>query len=410
MTPAHNVLYDAVVVGAGPGGSAAAYGLAKAGSKVLLLDGAAFPRDKTCGDGLTPRAVQMLSEMGLDPLKIPGAWRMDGVEVVASNGRTVALDLPRKPNWPDHIVVAPRYALDDMVRVRALEAGAYFQRVRVKRLERNSYVTVYGQREGRDVTYQGRAVVVATGANSGLLVKEGALERPPPVALAARAYLENIQALPQQMQFRFDNLPLPGYGWIFPTSATTANVGVALYPSPGVWKRFIKPTLPRRALEPFLQSPAVQASLKGARFAGPIQGFPIRMDFPRHSAVGDRVLLVGEAAGLVNPLTGDGIDFALESGLLAARHLAAVLARGEASREGLMDYNAVLRERFGSLFSFSRTLQKALLSPGLLNTLVYFAERRPELARGLSSIVLGPDTSQLGKRALRRALRGLTAS
>ena len=403
-------LYDAVVVGAGPGGSAAAYGLAKEGLEVLLLDGANFPRDKTCGDGLTPRAVHVLEAMGLAPLNVPGAWRMDGVEVVAPNGRAVSLKLPDKPGWPDHIVVAPRVALDDAVRALALGAGAQFQRVRVKGLERDSQVTVHGQQEGRDVSYRGRAVVLATGANSGLLVKEGLLEPAPPPALAARAYLENVQDLPQRMQFRFDHLPLPGYGWIFPTSEATANVGVALYPMPNLWKRSAKPTLPRAALEPFLQSPAVRASLQGARFAGPIQGFPIRMDFPRFPAVSDRLLLVGEAAGLVNPLTGDGIDFALESGGLAARHLAAALAQDDPLKEALTDYDATLRERFGSLFSFSRALQKALVSPGLLNTLVWVAERRPELAKGFANVVLGPDTSKLGRRALRRALRGLAAS
>ena len=404
------VMYDAVVVGAGPGGSAAAYGLAKEGLEVLLLDGSSFPRDKTCGDGLTPRAVLMLEAMGLDPLNVPGAWRMDGVEVVAPNGRAVSLKLPDKPGWPDHIVVAPRYVLDDAVRALALEAGAQFQRVRVKGLERNSQVTVHGQQGGRDISYRGRAVVLATGANSGLLVKEGLLEPAPPPALAARAYLENVQDLPQRMQFRFDHLPLPGYGWIFPTSEATVNVGVALYPLPNLWKRRAKPTLPRAALEPFLRAPAVQASLQGARFSSPIQGFPIRMDFPRRSAASDRLLLVGEAAGLVNPLTGDGIDFALESGRLAAPHLSAALARDDLSKGALMNYNATLRERFGSLFSFSCTLQKALLSPGLLDTLVLLAERRPELAKGLANVVLGPDTSQIGKRALRRALRGLTAS
>ena len=146
------------------------------------------------------------------------------------------------------------------------------------------------------------------------------------MALAARAYLENIRDLPQRMQFRFDGLPLPGYGWIFPTSTTTANVGVALYPTPDVWKRFAKATPPREALEPFLGSPALREPLQGSRFAGHIQGYPIRMDFPRHSAVSDRALLVGEAAGLVNPLTGDGIDFALESGRLAAKHLVTALS------------------------------------------------------------------------------------
>ena len=406
--------YDVIVVGAGPGGSAAAYGLAREGLEVLLLDGAAFPRDKTCGDGLTPRAVQALNEMGLDPLNVPGAWRMNEVAVSAPNGRTVSLELPKKPSWPDHIIVAPRYALDDAVRVRALEAGAQFQRVRVKGLGRDShttgYITVQGEQEGQDVSYRTRALVLATGANSGLLVKTGLLERPPPMALAARAYLENIQDLPQRMQFRFDGLPLPGYGWIFPTSATTANVGLTLYPMPDVWKRLAKPTPPREALEPFLQSPALRGLLQGSRLAGPIQGYPIRMDFPRHSAVSDRVLLVGEAAGLVNPLTGDGIDFALESGRLAAKHLAAALAQGDLSRGGLSSYDARLRERFGSLFSFSRTLQKTLLSPSLLNTLVYLAERRPELAQGLANIVLGPEASRIGKRALRRALRGLMAS
>jgi flavin-dependent dehydrogenase len=124
---------------------------------------------------------------------------------------------------------------------------------------------------------------------------------------------------------------------------------------------------------------------------GAWQGYPIRTNYLASRVVGNGFILVGEAAGLVNPLTGDGIDYALESGKLAADYLYGMFRRGELSQHNLAGYNRLLRQHYRSLFVFSDLVEKFAASPARLNWLVLLAERYPILARGLARILLGAD-------------------
>src|SRR5262249_40553221 len=162
-----------------------------------------------------------------------------------------------------------------------------------------------------------------------------------------RAYFEGLPGLAaDQIQFRFDGVPMPGYAWIFPTSETTANIGLGVFAArPGARA----PVSPRAAFERWRQWPAGRQAPGDPGPAGPIKGYPIRSDFLTSPAVAERVLVVGEAAGLVNPLTGDGIDFALESGQLAAEHLSEQLAHSDLSARGLAGYDRALRRRYSAL-------------------------------------------------------------
>jgi geranylgeranyl reductase family protein len=402
--PPLNKSYDVIVVGAGPGGSASAYYLARGGFKVLLLDKAAFPRDKTCGDALTPRAIRELQNIGISALELPKAWRVGVADVVAPNGKRVSVPLPKRSDWPDFMAIVPRLVLDDVIRQRALGAGAGFESpVHVDSIQPSrSGVRLGGRRGKHSFTLQAQAVVLATGANTNLLIQSGVLHHQPRIALAARAYFEDIQGLgaPDHLQFRFDGLPLPGYGWIFPLSESSANIGLGLAPISTLRQKLHPPQKPRQALVPFLKTPGLQASLGRARRLGPIQSFPIRMDFPHAPTYGERLLLVGEAAGLVNPLSGDGIDFALESGRLAASQLAQAFAGNDLSKQALVGYDALLREHFQSLFTFCKAIQKLLAWPYLLNWLVATAARYPRLPRALIEVVLGPEGPAYLKRKL----------
>src|SRR5436305_4217050 len=142
--------------------------------------------------------------------------------------------------------------------------------------------------------------------------------------LCARAYFEGMAEVLDAAQCRFDGVPLPGYGWVFPLSNSSANIGVGFFRA-GLTARWM-PKTARTVFDSFIETPALQSILAGAQRVGPIKGYPLRIDFARSPTYAERILLVGEAAGLVNPVTGEGIDYALESGKMAAEHLMRMFA------------------------------------------------------------------------------------
>src|SRR5207244_2913420 len=181
----------------------------------------------------------------------------------------------------------------------------------------------------------------------GLLKRSEILSRPPRAMLAARAYFEDLQTdVARSFQLRFDGVPMPGYGWVFPVKANAANVGVGFLPRHGSGTA-------SQAFAGFTRSTALRPMLEGARQVGPLKGYPIRVDFLKAPTFAARTLLVGEAAGLVNPLTGEGIDYALESGYIAAEHLARALDTGDFSHAQFARYHAQLHDRFDAIFRFS---------------------------------------------------------
>lgn len=395
--------HDVVVVGAGPGGSAAAYALAARGVDVVLLDRAVFPREKVCGDGLTPRAVAALNAMDVLERLRPAAQPISDVEVVAPDGGGVRTAVP-----PPAMLVVPRVHLDDAIRARAVEAGASFEGgVDVRDIAREGgRVAVQATRAGRPVTYRARLAIVATGASITLPRRLGALPRPPAMMLAARTYVARDGTAPR-IEIRFAGVPLPGYGWIFPISASAANAGVGFFVRSGRGT----PTA-RAACERFLQA-AHARILDGGRGAGGIRSYPLRVDFPASAVRADGVLFAGEAAGLVNPLTGEGIDYALESGGIAAEYAAAFLAGADHSPRGFAAaasrYERALRRRFERLFAVCRMLRDVSARPAVLNRLVRIAGRRDDLASGLVDIALGnrePRAAASVKSALGRVLLG----
>jgi flavin-dependent dehydrogenase len=230
-------------------------------------------------------------------------------------------------------------------------------------------------------SYRARVAIVATGAAFGVLMRSAILSRQPNAMLAARAYFEDLQhEVAHSFQLRFDDVPQPGYGWIFPVTGSSANIGVGFLPH----RRSATVT---QAFDRFIAGKALQPLLAGARQRGPMKGYPIRVDFLRAPTHAPRTLLVGEAAGLVNPLTGEGIDYALESGRIAADYLANRFATDELVDFG--DYHTLLHERFERIFQFSEWIRDWYCKPALLNLLVPLANRRPELRQLLASIVLG---------------------
>lgn len=381
-------MYDVAVVGAGPGGSAAAYYLAKSGLEVLLLDKFSFPRDKTCGDALTPRALRVLDEMGLLDELLRVGHRLHRIELIAPKGHSVAAPVPGKDGRTDYVLIVPRLILDHLILQRAVTGGAQFESpVRVNDIERDvKGVIIKGEYQGRAVSYKARMAIVATGANIKLLLRMGLLKQPPLMMLCARAYFEGMRSMSDLVQCHFDGVPLPGYGWVFPLSDSSANIGAGFFRS-GLTARWM-PATAREAFETFIQTPLLQNILSGAQRAGPIKGYPLRVDFASAPTCSDGVMLVGEAAGLVNPVTGEGIDYALESAKLAAEHLLSMFASGDLSGKPLQAYDNVLRQRYQDLFVLCNRLRFVYLNPLVLNRVVTAAAHDQDLLRIFMNIVL----------------------
>ena len=377
-----NQNYDVAVVGAGPGGSAAATYLSLAGLKTVLLDKAEFPRDKTCGDGLSPRALAVLKDMGLLTNIEQVGYRITHMGLSAPSGDAFSEPIPQLKEAPAYATIVPRLTLDNIIREQAEKSGAEFRRAQVKAVERdNGHVTI---RTNSDAV-QAKMVIIATGASTALLEQTGILQDYPPPAVAARAYFEDMAPIPPTIQFYFEGIPLPGYGWIFPLSATSANVGAGILRQ----QKKKKGLSPRTVMEQFMVSRPLQPLMQNARQIGPIKGYPLRMDFPTAPTFGERILLVGESAGLVNPITGEGIDYALESGQMAARHLLEMFARADFSPAQHQRYDKKLRDHFQKLFVFSARARELFLNRPMLNWLSKPSGPQVRLRRLIINIAIG---------------------
>jgi geranylgeranyl reductase family protein len=401
-------VHDVVVVGAGPGGSAAAHYLAKVGLDVLLLDKFDFPRDKTCGDALTPRALGVLDDMSLLEAVLHAGRSVPTARIVAPNSYATMAPIARGTGRPGYALVIPRLILDDMIRQQAVASGAKFEgRVYVTAIERSDDgVEIKGGRYGRQVSIRARMAVIATGANIKLLLNIGLLGKAPPMMLAARAYYEEVSGLDDCLNLSFEGVPLPGYGWGFPLSGTQANIGAGFFLRDRSWRTL--PATPAAAFQNFVRTHTLQTMLGHARQIGPVQGYPLRVDFATAPTFGERVLLVGEAAGLVNPLTGEGIDYALESGKIAAQHLVDLFATGDLSHERLAAYDRALRLRFQDLFIFCTRMRDLFLHRWPLNRLVTAAALHTDLRSLLVNLVLGNQPASIGISA-KTILRALFA-
>jgi len=394
-------IYDTIVVGAGPGGSVAALQLARQGRRVLLLDRQEFPRDKTCGDGLSPEAVRILDQLGLVDLLPQRGFRIDGMSVTSPSG--ASFEAPFDPNGHPGYVV-PRVALDDGLRAEAIAAGAEFiGQVRVTEIhEQDGRVAAAGA--SSSYTWRTHSVILAVGANMGLLKSLGLLPTRPSLGFAARLYVDGLPRQPHQIQFRFDGVPLPGYGWIFPTSSTSANVGV------GVVGELRESAY--QLLDHFLAHPPITDLIGSGRVQPPTKAYPLRVDFHRSPLRRGRLLLVGEAAGLVNPFTGEGIDYALESGALAGECLEHCLERGDWSGRALSQYERRLRRRFQRAFQLTYWLRRVYMTEGVLNAFARACVRWPDLPQLFIDIMQTRQTplKAFTPRVILRLLRSLPSS
>lgn len=370
MSPTH---YDVAIVGAGPAGSAAAYYLARGGLRVALVDKFDFPRDKTCGDGLTPRALEVLDSMGVLPQVEREAYCCVALTIRNSDEVTYRIELSGPNDPPRRVLILPRFKLDDILLKHAMRAGAQFiSHTKVEHIVQENGHLHLTMQDGQ--TLESTLAVLATGANTALLRKLSLLKQLPHSNLAARAYFENVQGLDDTIVLFFDGVERPGYGWVFPTGAGTANIGCGVFFD----SRTPQPTHLRHLIQ---SHPYLKRILRDARQIGPIKGHPLRTDFSRFLSGKDRILVAGEAVGLVNPITGEGIDYALESAQMAAEAILNGWSHGQNPSLIQRQYRAALGATFSFPFLLGHLTQRLGFRDNTLDKALSRIQHNPYLHR-----------------------------
>lgn len=395
---------DVVVVGAGPAGSAAAHTLSASGADVLMLERAHFPRDKSCGDGVTAHAVDILHDMGVtfDRFGSKGVKTYGGL-IGAPSGEIFSAGPPPAPDGsPIECWVVPRLLLDVEVAQAAVRAGA--------RLKEGASVTAVTRSNGavdgveyKDGTGVHRAsakvVIGADGAHSAVAQSLGALRASKRhLGFALRGYYEGVSDLKDDLEiYYFDDKLLPGYGWVFPTGPQTANVGIGLY------TRELERSAHklREILDQFIASvPNVARRMAAARPVGRALGWPLPVSSAHRRTVFNGAMLCGDAASLVDPLTGEGIFTALVSGRSAGRAALKALSTGDTSTSVLRDHEREWIKIAGGYLSSGRLLKNLAKSATLMNLIVRRASQSPYYA----SRAIGYGLGTIDRR---RALRSI---
>jgi geranylgeranyl reductase family protein len=360
------------VVGAGPSGASAAYWLASLGHRVTVIDKKRFPREKTCGDGLTPRAVRQLHDMGLaEPLA--GFQRYDGLRSIG-HGTTLELAWPEHPDFPSFGYVVRRRELDDLVAQRAVKAGADLRPATeaIEPIVENGLVGGAVARDkdsGSTHELRARYVVVADGANSRFGRALGtARDRTYPLGMAIRGYFTSPYHDDPWIESHLDlrdraGNHLPGYGWIFPVGDGTINVGVGLLSTFKGWKDVNT----SRLMEAFCATAPARWGISPETATGPPTGGRLPTGGSVLPRVGPTYLVVGDAAGSVNPFNGEGISLAYETGRLAADAIDLALLTGDPL--ALETYSQRLDDVYGLYFKVARTFVRAIGNPAVMREL-----------------------------------------
>lgn len=415
---------DVIIVGAGPGGSAAAAYLAQAGVDVVLLEKAAFPREKVCGDGLTPRAVRQLIAMGID-LDAPGWVKNQGLRIVGG-GHRLELRWPDLAEFPNFGLVRTRLDFDEILARNALKLGARLhERTAVtgpvldERSGRIVGVTAKpvddaGRKAGGDLVFRAPVVIAADGNSTRLGLAMGRQKRDDrPMGVAVRTYYTSPRHDDDWLESwleLWDGEPgasnlLPGYGWIFGLGDGTVNVGLGILNTSSAFQQVDYRDLLKTWLD---HTPEAWGFRDGNRTA-PVHGSALPMGFNRKPHYANGMLLVGDSGGMVNPFNGEGIAYAMESGQLAAEAVTQALGRTTVAghERALEGYASALDQRYGGYYTLGRFFVRAIGNPSVMQLATKHGLPRPTLMR-FTLKLLANLTEPRGGDAMDRLINGLS--
>ena len=384
---------DVIVVGAGPGGSTAAFHLARHGLRVELLEKAEFPREKVCGDGLTPRAVRQLVAMGVDT-SAKGWVRNKGLRVIGG-GIRMELDWPDLASFPNYGLTRTRMDFDEILANAAIAAGATLRtstNVTQPVLDAAGRVIGVTAQVGPDkepVEYRAPFVVAADGVSGRFPLALGIAKREDrPIGVAVRRYYysptkHDDDYLESWLELRSregGEKLLPGYGWIFGMGDGRVNVGLGVLNSSAAFGK----TNYRTMLTDWLSTTPDDWGMRDETNAdGPIMGAALPMGFNRVPHYTRGVLLVGDSGGMVNPFNGEGIAYAMESGQMAAEVIAQANARpaGPSREHALQRYPADLTARYGGYYRLGGWFVKLIGNPHIMRVATKHGLPHPTLMR-----------------------------
>jgi geranylgeranyl reductase family protein len=389
---------DVLVVGGGPSGASCAYWLASAGYDVVLAERKRYPREKTCGDGLTPRAVKQLEDMGLGEELAGAGHRFSGLRSHGF-GRTLELNWPSHPELPGYGYVITRKDLDALVAERAAKAGAVvwdgteaLEPITEHGLVRGAVVKAKDAVEAAYI--RARYTVVADGANSRFGRSLGtSRNRDYPLGMAIRGYWLSPRHDEPWIDSWLDikdkgGNVLPGYGWIFPVGDGRINVGVGLLSTFNQWKAVNTTHL----LQSFAEYAPTSWEIRPDTACGPPTGGRLPMGMSVGPHTGPTWLVAGDAGGTINPFNGEGIAYAYESGRYAADAVGLALDTGDGM--ALSTYEQRLSSEYALYYKVARAFVRVIGRPELMKIMVTTGMRSRSLMEWVMRImanILRPD-------------------
>lgn len=409
---------DVIVVGAGPAGASAAAYLAASGLDVALLEKATFPRDKICGDGLTPRAVKELVSLGVPHPEEEGWIRNRGLRLIGG-GHLVEIDWPAVTDYPPYGLAMPRTGFDHVLAQHAVSRGAELVQgasvsgplhdsggrvcgVQVKHVDER------GRATGERSEYRAPVVLACDGNSARLGVAEGRTRRDDrPMGVGARTYYSTPRShddyMESWMELWVDKDPtdpsagrilLPGYGWIFALGDGTSNVGLGILDTSPSFATFDSKDVLRR----WVATLPPEWTFDEDHRVGPMRGAALPMALGRVPHYADGLLLLGDAGGMISPFNGEGIAHAMESARIAAEIVAQAHARGDAAgRERVLaTYPAAVREEMGGYFRLGSIFAEMIGHPEVMRLAVRYGLPRRVLMRFVVKIMAGLADSKGG--------------
>jgi geranylgeranyl reductase family protein len=415
---AEPVTSDVIVVGAGPGGSAAARHLADRGLNVSLLEKTRFPREKVCGDGLTPRATRQLIRLGIDTSAEAGWLRNRGLRIYGGGTDPFEMPWPELTDFPSYGLVRPRADFDDLLAKHAVAGGAhlYMETPVTGPIidERTDRIVGVTTKDGRE--FRAPFVVAADGNSARLAIGMGIQRRADrPMGVAVRTYYRSPRHDDEWLESwleLWDGAPhrsslLPGYGWIFGMGDGTCNVGLGiLNTSPAFGKVDYKDLL----LRWLANTPPEWGFTDPANQIGPVAGAALPMAFNRQPIYTRGLLLVGDAGGMVNPFNGEGIAYAMETAELAADAVAEAHYRGvgtTSAERALAGYEAAVKAELGGYYRLGTLFVKLIGHPQIMHLCTKYGLPRKTLMRFVHKLLANLTDKRDGD-AMDRVINALT--
>lgn len=362
----------------------------------MLLEAQLFPREKPCGEGVSARALAVLERMGLGNWLQEGGFFAPQELFLSSPDGNFMRERPEPSSGLCYGLTIPRLKLDETLARQAVSAGAVLvEGARALGLERltGSKVKVTARQRGRLIDVETQLVLASDGAAVSFSRSLG-LARKSSDLMAVRAHFAGAEPPDFLLEIHYDRAILPGYGWVFPLGGGLVNVGVGAFAArlkgQVYGRRYTGYGGMRGLLERFIKSnPHVRERLRAAGRVDPARGGAIRAGADFGRLCDDNVLVAGEAAGLVNPLTGEGISSALESGELAAEFAMRALEKGDFSAASLSAYSRALAERYGREQRAAQILRALFSLPWVVNRITRRARVDKAFAQYISKVLIG---------------------